>query len=82
MGDPGREVLFVDVDADARHGEIETAAGDAVLREVTGQLVVMHVHVVRPFDEHIGNIFSEEKPCGCGEPKVEDELVGSLQTRV
>jgi len=82
VGDIVREMFLVDVDADARHGVVEAVAGDAVFGEVARELVVAHVHVVGPLDEHFRHIFGQENAGGGCEPEVEDELVGGGQSRV
>ena len=82
MGDIVREMFLVDVDADARHGVVKAVAGDAVLGEVARELVIAHVHVVGPLDEHFRHVLGQENAGGGREPEVEDELIGGGQPRV
>ena len=74
-----KELFFVDIDADTRNGEVETAAGDGVLSEVAGEFAIVYVHVVWPLDEDVRHVFGEEPSGGGGEPEVEDELIGGIQ---
>ena len=76
------EIFFVDIDADARHSEVEAIAGNGVLGKVAGELTVIHVQIVGPLDEDVGHIFDEETAGGGREPEVENELVGGGQSRL